>query len=152
MSQGRVEALADLLEDVPDEDLEAAALEHQLTSKFFPSPSELRALAVERSLHLPAEYEALSQVEARVVWARQPESTRGDPPPIDPLVREALEHVGGYYAFRASDRPAVIRGQFLTYYREMRAETVRAAIVRRKPPALEGQPSIEPHRPPREVS
>lgn len=143
LTEERFDLMVDLLADVPDDALTAAAHEHQLTGHYFPSVAELRQLAAERTLSLPDETGALSQVEARMTWARQPERDRGDAPPIHRLVREALEHVGGFHAFRSADKPAVVRGQFVAYYREARASAIRANVV--APLALEPGGPVQPH-------
>jgi hypothetical protein len=117
------------LEDIPSKTLEAAVTELIKTSEFFPTVRAIREVAVERTLALPTEEEALSQVEARIGWRQLDELTRGEPPTVHADVKVALDHVGGFFAFRAAENPTVLRGQFLKIYRDLRAQRVRAGQV-----------------------
>ncbi|MFL5313057.1 MAG: hypothetical protein ACJ79H_21705 [Myxococcales bacterium] len=117
------------LSDLPPAAVEAAARELIRTSDFFPTIKALREAAVERLLSLPTEAQALAQIEARMGWARKSEDARGDPPEVHPLVREALDRVGGWHAFRATDEAGVVRGQFLRLYRDLRSTSVKEAQV-----------------------
>lgn len=113
------------LEDVPAEALDVATRQLIRTSEFFPTVRAIRERVAENALDLPGEAAALAQVYARVAWARDDDQEReGDPPPIDPLVRQALDQVGGFSAFKTADEPGVVRGQFLRLYRETRAAAV----------------------------
>lgn len=93
----------------------------------FPTIGEIRATNAERTLGLPDEVAALTMIERRLAWARLPDGERGAGPTVHPLVAEALALVGGYHGLKSSERPEVTRGQFLRYYREMRAKAVRGA-------------------------
>lgn len=116
------------LDDVPPAAFDDAVSELTRTSQFFPTVSEIRETVAERTLGLPGEAAALEQVAARLSWARVDDSERtGDPPPIDGLVRQALDGVGGFSAFRTSDRPDVVRGQFLRLYRDLRSNAIGQA-------------------------
>lgn len=118
------------LADLPPAALEAACRELIRTSEFFPTVRAIREAAVERLLGLPGEAEALAQVEARADWFKDAEHEReGDPPDVHPRVKEALDHVGGFYAFRTAENPSVVRGQFLRLYRELRERDLREANV-----------------------
>lgn len=117
-----------LLLDLPLDAVAAAVDDCICTSRFFPSLHDLRAAAAERMLGLPNEAAALAQVEARAAWGRDRD---GDAPVVDPLVKEALEHVGGFHGYRHAEKPAVFRGQFLNLYREMRAAAIHELQVRR---------------------
>lgn len=101
------------------------------SSEWFPSIRAIREQAAEILLALPTESVALSQIEDRVGWARREEHEREgeEPPEVHPMVREALDHVGGFHAFKTADKPAVIRGQFLSLFREMRASRIRDVQV-----------------------
>lgn len=113
------------LDDVPPEALDLATRALIRTSEFFPTVRAIRERVAEHTLELPGEAAALEQVYARVAWARDDEADRvGSPPPIDPLVRQALDQVGGFSAFKTADEPGVIRGQFLRLYRETRAAAI----------------------------
>ena len=116
------------LADVPAAVLEVAVRTVIRASRWFPTVAELREVAAEHMLKLPGEAEALAQIEARMVWARQPESTRGAPP-LHPLAQEALDRVGGFHTFRVAEDATVIRGQYGRLYRELRAAAVHAAQV-----------------------
>lgn len=116
------------LVDVPLEILEPVVDELICTSEFFPTIRAIREASAERSLMLPSEAAALEQIEARIAWARI--GGEGDPPVLDPLVRKALDHVGGWHAFKANDEPTVVRGQFLRLFRELRAARIREEQVK----------------------
>lgn len=115
------------LSDVPPAILEEAVRALIRTSEWFPSVAAIRQAVAERTLALPSEAEALAQVSARSRWARQDEDERGDRPDVHPLVREALDQVGGWFAFRSADEPGVVRGQFLRLYKELRAAALADA-------------------------
>lgn len=114
------------LGDLPRDALERAVGDVISTEHFFPSIARLRERTCERVLALPTEEAALSQIEARQRWSRESEHTRGESPVVHPLVKEALDHMGGASAFRMSENPSMLRAQFLTMYRGMRAESVRS--------------------------
>lgn len=116
----------DALADLPVEALAAGADDLIRTRVFpsFPLVAEIRLAAVQHLADFPSDSMALEQIEARIAWAKQDEDVRADPPVVHGLVREALDHVGGWHAFRAADEPAVVRGQFLRLYRDLRAEAL----------------------------
>lgn len=125
------------LADLPDDVLERAVSQIIRTKResWFPTIGEIRAVAAELVLALPGEADALGQVEARLAWGilRQ-----GDPPDVHPLVREALDHAGGFKALRHSESPTVVRGQMMAYYRDLRARAIRdAQVAPALPPAPE---------------
>jgi hypothetical protein len=119
------------LADVPVPLLHTAVVHLCRTSgdpRRFPTLGQIRAACAEHLLGLPNEAEALGQVQALVAWTRQ--STLERPvsvPALHPLVRRAFDLVGGSQAFRATDEPGVIRGQFGRFYRELRAGETRDA-------------------------
>src|SRR5215207_9478272 len=84
------------LRDVPPELLWRTVREviRSRTYPSFPLVGELREVAARHALALPTEAEALGQVEARMRHAR--DYRQGPPPEPHPLVREALQRVGGY--------------------------------------------------------
>lgn len=115
------------LADVPPELLAVAVRDLIRTSEWFPTLQAILEAAAERSLALPSESGALAQIEARMAWVRSEAFETAPGPPVHPLVRETLEHVGGFSAFRATDEPGVLRGQFLRLYRDARGRAVRDA-------------------------
>lgn len=120
-----LELYADDLSDIPLPTLGAAVKTLRRTSEFFPTIRAIREVAAEITLDLPNEDEALSQIERRLSWRHEDELTRSDPPPVHQDVKRALDHVGGFFAFRSTDDPSIVRGQFLRMYREIRAGRVR---------------------------
>jgi hypothetical protein len=117
------------LADIPPAALETACRELMRASEFFPTIRAIREAAAEHLLALPGEAGALAQIEARMAWGRADEDERGEAPGVHPLVREAVDHVGGFHAFRATDEPAVVRGQFLRLFRDLRGRAVRDAQI-----------------------
>jgi hypothetical protein len=103
------------LDDLPVGAVVDACTVLTLTSEFFPTIHAIRTTVAETSLGLPNEAEALALVEGRAS--------------LPPLVREALNMVGGYHAWRVTDQPGVMRGQFLRVYRELRDVRIREAVV-----------------------
>lgn len=121
-----VEIYARELADLPETALEVAARELIRSSEFFPTIAAIRQAAVTSLLALPSEAEALAQIEARVAWGR---SQVGTCPAVETGVHQAVLAVGGYYAFRASEDPGVVRGQFLRLYRDGCARRIRELQV-----------------------
>lgn len=126
---GEIEALARLYErelsDLPPGLLAEAVRDLIRTEKWFPQIAAIRERVAERALALPDESGALAQVEERMRWGRADESERApEAPGVHPLVREAVDHVGGFYAFREAQEAAILRGQFGRLYRELRARAV----------------------------
>ena len=116
------------LADVPVGVL-AAAVQQSLRTpgEWVPSVGDIRARCAEQMLGLPSEREAAQQVDGRIRWGRAKD---GEPPTVHPLVREAVDHVGGWHSIRSSDRPEVVRGQMLRFYREARDAEIRSAASR----------------------
>jgi hypothetical protein len=118
------------LEDVPVKVLDVAVekLIEEQTQPWFPTLGLILQTCAEVKLGLPVEHEALGGVDGLVEWARGPNLERDErPPAVHPLVRQALRQVGGTAAFRSSEAPAVIRGQFVRAYRELRAAEILKA-------------------------
>lgn len=114
------------LADVPP-DLLAGAVAQIIRTKtddWFPTIGRVREAVAERALDLPSEAEALRQVDARIAWARLPERDRDAPPPVHPLVSEALDRVGGYHAVRTSDRPDLLWSTLGRLYRDLRSSAI----------------------------
>jgi hypothetical protein len=85
-------------------------------SEFFPTVRAIREQVAEAALALPSETEALAIVDNQ----RRP---------FDPTVKQALDAVGGMHAWRSTSEPAVLRGQFVRAYRELRASAIRSYVV-----------------------
>lgn len=132
-----------MLKDIPLDVVTAAVYGLIKRSRFMPSIADITEECAEISLRLPREAEALAQLEARMAWGRERE---GEPPEIHPLVRTALEHVGGYHAFRSTDNPAVVRGQFLKLYRDLRGSTIRDYQTAPAPQLEQAFPLLSPNR------
>lgn len=115
------------LADVPLDVLAPVVHEVVCTARFFPRLAEIRSACAERALALPGDVQAVAQVDARLAWARG--GLNGDAPDVHPLVREALDAVGGMYAYRMTDRPDVIRAQFLSAYRDIRSDAIRDVAI-----------------------
>jgi hypothetical protein len=116
------------LADCPPAELAAAVRSLIRTSaEWVPSIGLIRAEVAERLLALPSEREAVAQVDARIEYGRSHEGTA---PELHALVKEAVNHVGGWYSLRNSDRPEVVRGQLLRYYRDARAGLVRECAAK----------------------
>jgi hypothetical protein len=115
------------LAELPPGVLDVAVTRLIRTSDWFPTIHEIRATCAEEVLQLPREPDALAQVDRMVEWTRHPDG--GPRPPVDTLVDRAAALAGGYREFRVTDEPAVIRGQFARYYRELRAQAIEAAAV-----------------------
>lgn len=118
------------LQDLPYDAVHASVNELIRTSEFFPSVRAIREAACERVLALPSRTQALSQIEARIRWQRLSDGEKeASRPVVHPLVQEALDLVGGYYAWKTTDNPAVIRGQFSKAYDELRGQAIRDAQI-----------------------
>ena len=113
------------LDDLPDAEVEQAVAALIRTAHWPPSIAQIRERVAEERLALPTPAAALAQVELHVF-------RRGGAP--HPDVAEALRIVGGARAWRESDRPSVLRGQFLAAYADLRATAVRE--VQQGPPRL----------------
>lgn len=119
-----LEVYAEDLAEIPAPVLEAAVTRLIRTVEWFPTIRAIREAAAENLLALPSETEALQEVDLMTRWAREQD---GEPPRIHPLIDRAAKMAGGYREFRVSDEPAVVRGQFTRYYRELRAAAIRDA-------------------------
>lgn len=141
--------------DIGEDALAAAVDELIRSGDYFPTIRALRETAAEHALDLPTEAQALEQITARMDWARLDEHERpADPPEVHPLVRRALDLVGGYAAFRETDRPGVIRSQFGRAYADLRGVEVRHARVGPALPAGPERRALEAgaaHSPPAAV-
>lgn len=130
LSPARVEVLLNELADVDDDLLADAVTLVIRTSHRFPTIAELREAAAESLLDLPTEIAALRQIDDHMRW--RDNGGEGAEPQLHPLVYEHLRLVGGYHAFRYSDKPGVVRAQFRDYYRGARDDTIRSAQLSRR--------------------
>lgn len=117
------------LSEVPVAVLEPAVTHLIRTSEWFPTVSAIREACAENVLELPSEAAALAQVEARIRWARQGDEREGAAPAVHALVKEALDRVGGYPAFRGSEEPSRVRRQFGVLYGQLREGALRQARI-----------------------
>lgn len=99
------------------------------TSRFFPTIAEVRTAWAEHELGVPSAGAAWEQASNR--W-----------PVTNPVVRRALELVGGSYAIRTSENPVAIRAHFMRVYDDLRREAVNA-VASHGAPALERAASGE---------
>jgi hypothetical protein len=83
--------------------------------RFLPSIAEVVCAVVEARLGLPSPVEAWRHVNESSVGLTDPE-------------RAAMRHVGGAYAIRTTDRPDVVRAQFLRAYEQERDRVVADAV------------------------
>lgn len=114
------------LGEIPTALLERAVRQSIRTEEFFPTIRAIRHACAELALDLPSDTEALQLVDGYLVQSREvPVAWK-----MPTLVEEAVKLAGGYRVFRTSDEPAVVRGQFARYYRDLRAAAVRAAQIR----------------------
>lgn len=127
-------AYADNLTDFPEETVGSACAELARTEEWFPSLAKIRERCAELVLQLPTEDEALAQIEACV-------GQEGSSAKMHPLVRSALNLVGGFAAWRVSEEPTVLRGQFCRLYREARVREMRDCQVGQ--PALVAGPEVK---------
>lgn len=113
----------DDLGEIPHALLEQAIRQVIRTQEFFPTIRSIREACAEIALDLPTDTEALQLVDDHLLQAREGTVVWKMPP----LVEEAVKLAGGYRAFRTSDEPTVVRGQFARYFRDLRAARIRAA-------------------------
>lgn len=115
------------LDDVPETVLDQAVskLVRTKSDPWFPTVGAIREACAEVTLGLPTEYDAFAEVDAVIKWGRMSSEERSEKPPaLNPVVKAALDQVGGTYAFKNSES-TVIRGQFGRAFREMRAHKIR---------------------------
>jgi hypothetical protein len=170
-----VKVYANFLVDLDVDAATAAAKRLVATSRFFPTIAELREAAAETELGLPNEVEAWDMVNRFVFhqgdrvpcpagcddgWAdRDGDVVCPDchgygwveerPPPLHPVLRQALDFIGGSWGLRATGHSAVLRAQFRDAYRTLRPQAVRGVAIESlvldggpKPPELEAAPQL----------
>jgi hypothetical protein len=92
-----------MLADVPPDALSRAVTRLIRRSTFLPSIAEIRREAAEETLALPTPAEAWQQASVEHDFRH-------------PLVWESLRAVGGSWAIRTTERPEIVRAQFLKDY------------------------------------
>lgn len=125
--QGTIQVYHRELSDLPEGPLTAAVRSLIRSSQWFPTIHEIREATAERVLGLPDEDQALAQVEARMRWTR--DARLDSRPELHDSVHAAVLAVGGFHAFRTSEKPDVVRGQFLRLYRSHRERALRQLVV-----------------------
>lgn len=117
-----------LLQDIPEDILKAAVLDHITASTYFPSISELRRRAAEIMEDLPsAEDEWISVGN----YLRRMGSVGR---PCGEITNKVVESLGGYPGLADSDNPSADRAQFIRLYNSMREKIIRENV---RPPELE---------------
>lgn len=119
-----MEIYLDELDDLPLEVVAQALLRIVRTELFFPKIADIRRVAAENLVDAPNVVEALFEVERMLTWSRLSEEERGERPDIHPVVKRAVDAMGGFATFKTSESPASTRGQFMKLYREIRAGVV----------------------------
>lgn len=98
-----------------------ALMRHIATSPWAPTPADL------------AKQCALAEINApvpSVAWdTAVVASMNGGGKNLHPLVKKALQHIGGASALRYSENPATIRAQFLAAYREYLEAEVHSIVT-----------------------
>lgn len=129
ISQGTFdEYIADLHDIAPDLlDDGVTLLLRSRRDPWFPTIGDIRHACAEIYLALPTEHEAMTQVEARMLWGRGDRDEQA--PGVHALVLRALSQVGGWTVLRESEDPASTRARFARVYRDLRAETIKETAV-----------------------
>jgi len=117
MTESMVFYLA-FFQDVEDDVLIAATLQHISRSQWWPKVAELRASAFDlmtQKLSLPTSYEAWGNVKRCISYSP------GQEPWLCEFVREVMDAVGGMHSFRMSpqDAEAAWRARFVQAYDTM---------------------------------
>jgi len=112
------------LEDVPDDVLEAATLDHIAQSAWWPKVSELRERCfrlVANEADLPDAYTAWGIV-CRRLRERIPIYHNGRfhaPAPLHPLIEQAVRNLGGWGVLSASEEAVADRARFIDAYERL---------------------------------
>lgn len=127
------------LYDVPDEVLEAAAIQCVRDCTFFPKVAELKNASYSimiDEMDLPTPFEAWQMVQAHL--RKPPTLFRGGQhyrlAPLPPLIEKAVAGVGGWYALRHTDNLVADRARFYQCYE---------AVIRRERQRLEMLPEVK---------
>lgn len=126
LNPATVQVYYDMLNDLPDEILQAAIVKVAAENRFFPTISEIRKAAqsfIPEIARLPDKYTAWEQVMRTIKsdW-------RGHDP-LHPVIERAVKVLGGWYGIATSETQAAERARFLeayetfaSRYREMRSQ------------------------------
>ena len=118
----------DLLQDVPGDLLAAAARQYATTGKFFPSVAELREIARNIACGAGLHAAPLTPEEAYEAVGRYlANPDLEDQPPMTAM--RALDFVGGTWEWRHSERPGLLRRDFMDAYRAFQATADREASL-----------------------
>ena len=109
---------AEMLADLPGDEVVAAVKRLIRRSPFLPSVAEIRREVAEEVLNLPTPAEAWRMVNDAATQNL-----------LEDEVSEAMQFVGGRYAIRTSDRPEVLRAQFLKCYENLREQALLEEMV-----------------------
>lgn len=112
------------LQDVPDDLLQAATLQHLASEKWFPAVADLRSAAVglmERAADIPDAYTAWKQVKRAL---------RGGPEP-HPLATKAIDALGGLREYGQSqiEDEGQWRARFIAAYQTYQKRQVDDAMM-----------------------
>ena len=132
---GRV--YAELLHDIPDDVLLAAAKQHATTSKWFPSVAELREAAnkiTAYSLGIRTAEEAWLKVQAairRYGWYGESDGAGGwrVPRMLSELERNAVDALGGWKLLCHSENAPADRAHFLRIYDNLLKRQQESAMM-----------------------
>lgn len=117
VQQGQTAFYGRMLSDLGYGEVQAAVQAHIAESPYFPSVADIRGLVIERRLSLPSPAEAWEAANAVVAT--------GEARRLHPVVKRALEAMGGSYALRTADNVPVVRAQFERLYGDLRTQTLR---------------------------
>jgi len=121
------------LDDVPDDVLEAAVLDHIANCPFWPKVSDLRKRCFDLMAgmaDLPTPYEAWAKVRKRLK-NRIPVFRNGKlhrPRPLPPLIEKAVMGIGGWDVLAASENGAADRARFIEAYTQLIERERRRAM------------------------
>lgn len=124
-SDGAVLVYHKVLEDIPFEVLEAAALEHIANSQWFPKPSELRQKAMSYSIpQIPSALEGWGEVQAEIRRV----GYMGRPQFANPVTARCVESLGWKYLCLSEDLMAD-RAHFLKAYDQVSSREQRDRVL-----------------------
>ena len=115
------------LGDVPYPAAEAALGTYLREGRFFPAPTEIRALVLDATGAFPSGGDAWRMVLRRIrgTYPGQP----APPWEVPPAVKETVDQMGGIHALRMSEHPGADEARFLKLYEQNRLQTAREADV-----------------------
>ncbi len=117
------------LDDVRPEDAVAAARLWVKNERWWPTPSDIRAIALDRQGDHPSSSAAWALVQPEV-YAKQ------KPPDVAML---ALKDVGGIYAVRTTDNSNRLRDQFMRAYQDRLRDARESVAEAHTTAALDGR-------------